>query len=235
MSLQLTYTSNPTGISATINGQTVTSNSTLSFPTNSSVTISVLSVIRETTTVTVPIGSGTTTPGPGVYDKLLVPSILATPATGWQFDHWTYDGVNMGNANPFVIWGQQYKFKHFIMNGAIQTQNPLTIIMDNFKSVESVYELIDMGLVTITGSVSAQVAADQIITIVITKPGGTPVSLPNVKTDANRNFSTTYSEVAGNYTLVASIAADSQYAAASSGVISFSIALVPRTITVTVA
>lgn len=62
---------------------------------------------RKTFTVTVtdPEGQGTTVPGVGVYtvnvgDEF---SVMATPAEGWEFDHWNLEDGTKPTANPLKL------------------------------------------------------------------------------------------------------------------------------------
>jgi hypothetical protein len=89
------------------------------------------------------------------------------------------------------------------------------------------------GMVTFTGQVSAQVSPRPVI-IIVTKPGGTTTTVNSI-TDANRNYSATYTDIAGSYSAKATAAADSTYDTATSAVVSFTIGLTPSTITLNVA
>jgi len=55
-------------------------------------------------------GSGTTDPDSGVhtYDKGADVDVLATPAAGWELDHWELDGVDVGDANPYTVTMDDY-------------------------------------------------------------------------------------------------------------------------------
>lgn len=90
-------------------------------------------------------------------------------------------------------------------------------------------------MITFTGTVSSQAAAGESVTITITKPnsGGTATVLAT--TSGSGSFSATYTDIAGvGYSAVASVAADSTYAAATSPSVSFIIGLIARTVTLTV-
>jgi hypothetical protein len=50
-------------------------------------------------------GSGSTSPGVGThtYDEGSGFSVTASPGSGWTFDHWLLDAVNVGSANPYMV------------------------------------------------------------------------------------------------------------------------------------
>jgi len=56
-------------------------------------------------TIQAPSGSGSTNPSSGVqnYAPGTQIQVSESPVSGWQFDHWIIDGVNLGNANPLSI------------------------------------------------------------------------------------------------------------------------------------
>lgn len=91
-----------------------------------------------------------------------------------------------------------------------------------------------MANVTFSGTVSAQAASGETVTVTVTKPDTTKDTL-NAKTDATGTYSVsqTYT-VAGAYSATATVPADAQYAAATSPAVSFTIALVNRTVTLNV-
>ena len=91
-----------------------------------------------------------------------------------------------------------------------------------------------MSIATFSGSVSAQEALGQIVTIIVTKPDGTTEELTTT-TLADGTFSTAkeYTEP-GNYSAVFHIDAGATYAAADSAPVPFTIPLQPRSITGTV-
>jgi hypothetical protein len=89
-----------------------------------------------------------------------------------------------------------------------------------------------MAIVTITGLVSAQVAAGEVVTVVITNPDGTIQAPITGLTAGDGSYSvTTAIDVAGDYTETTTIDVDAKYAAASSGPVPFTIPLIARTIT----
>jgi sugar-specific transcriptional regulator TrmB len=51
------------------------------------------------------MGSGSTSPSPGdhIHDEGTFVQVTATPASGWKFDHWILDGINIGSTIPFSI------------------------------------------------------------------------------------------------------------------------------------
>lgn len=50
-------------------------------------------------------GSGSTTPSPGNYDYTVGSSktVVATASSGWEFDHWELDGVNVGTSDSYIV------------------------------------------------------------------------------------------------------------------------------------
>jgi hypothetical protein len=61
-------------------------------------------IITYTLTITTTAG-GTTNPSPGTSTHTagtLVP-VTATPNSGYIFDHWELDGVNVGSVNPYTV------------------------------------------------------------------------------------------------------------------------------------
>lgn len=89
--------------------------------------------------------------------------------------------------------------------------------------------------VTFNGNVTAQAAAGETVTVTVTTPGGA-TSTTTGTTDASGNYTTgtlTFN-VAGTYSFVASIPADSQYEAEETSPQTFAVALANRTLTVTV-
>ena len=91
-----------------------------------------------------------------------------------------------------------------------------------------------MATVTFNGSVSAQAAAGETVTITVTDPSGNKTTL-TATTNSTGAFTVagTYA-VAGNYTYSAAIPADADYQAATSTG-TFEVTLASRTLTVTVA
>lgn len=124
------------------------------------------------------------------------------------------------------------EFDHFDVNGAPTNLNPATVVMDKDITVTAVYNL--MGTVNISGSVTKQSAAGELVTIVITKPDTTKVTV-TANTLADLTYKATFAGPAGAYSLIASVAADGTYAAAASPSTPFTIALEARAITVNVA
>jgi hypothetical protein len=88
--------------------------------------------------------------------------------------------------------------------------------------------------VTLSGTVSAQAASGETVTITVLKPDGTkdPWTTTTDTTGAY-TLTKTYT-VAGTYSAVATVSADAQYAAATSPTVSFTITLVNRTVTLNV-
>jgi hypothetical protein len=88
--------------------------------------------------------------------------------------------------------------------------------------------------VTFSGTISAQAAVGETVTIIVTKPDGTKDTW-TTPTNAVGAYSITETyTVAGSYSAVASVAADTEYAAATSPPVTFSITLTNRTVTINV-
>jgi hypothetical protein len=58
-----------------------------------------------TLTIQSPTGSGSTSPGTGArtYQSGTSVTVIATPSSGYNFDHWIKDGTDAGNSNPIYI------------------------------------------------------------------------------------------------------------------------------------
>jgi hypothetical protein len=88
--------------------------------------------------------------------------------------------------------------------------------------------------VTFSGSVSAQAAAGETVTITVTKPDGTK-DVFTTTTQADLTFTVTRSYPAGiGYKAVAHIDEDAEYLAADSPEVTFDVAKAPRTITLSI-
>lgn len=74
-----------------------------------------------------PTGMGTTSPGTGkqTYNQLTDVQVLATPTSGWDFNHWILDGSNVSNANPYIL--TMYT-NHTIK--AVFTQKPFNLTIE---------------------------------------------------------------------------------------------------------
>jgi hypothetical protein len=72
---------------------------------NSSHTLQAVFAETHTLVITVSDG-GTTNPPPGtyVYDVPTYVTVTAIPYTNYRFDHWVYDGENIGSANPVTVY-----------------------------------------------------------------------------------------------------------------------------------
>jgi len=59
----------------------------------------------HTLTIESATGNGLTDPDTGSYIHFQDDNVLitATPEAGWVFDHWEFDGLNVGSDNPFTI------------------------------------------------------------------------------------------------------------------------------------
>jgi hypothetical protein len=62
-------------------------------------------IVTYKLTIQQPEGNGVTDPTSGnyVYDQIVNVPIKANPLTGWVFDHWLLDGVDIGNLNPYTL------------------------------------------------------------------------------------------------------------------------------------
>lgn len=90
-----------------------------------------------------------------------------------------------------------------------------------------------MGTVKFAGSVSAEVAAGETVTLIVTKPDGTTETLTTTTlVDGSYELTKTYA-VAGQYSFVAHVDADAEFDKADSQPAPFTINLAPRTITAT--
>ena len=87
--------------------------------------------------------------------------------------------------------------------------------------------------VVFSGSVSAQVASGEIVTLTVTKPDSTK-DIWTTSTLADKTYTLTKPYPAGNYSVVVHVDADAEYKAADSASVPFTVALVNRTITVAV-
>lgn len=132
-------------------------------------------------------------------------------------------------------------FEKFTVNGADVFQNPVQVNMTQNVAVIAHYvEENGMGTVTFNGTVNAQAGVGEVVTITVTKPDNTKVTL-TAPTDANKAFIKAYTDVAGDYSAVASVAqtvdADNIYSPATSPIKAFTIVKmsVVRTITLVVA
>jgi hypothetical protein len=87
--------------------------------------------------------------------------------------------------------------------------------------------------VVFSGSVSAQTTTGETVTLKVTKPDLT-MDTWTTPTLADKTFTLTKPYPAGNYSIVVSIPADTEYKAAISSSTPFTVNLLDRTITVTV-
>ena len=126
----------------------------------------------------------------------------------------------------------KYRFEHWEDPNLI---NPTRVIdlKTNMEVTAYYKEVSEVAIVTFAGTVSAQAAAGQAITITVTKPDATtePVT---TKTLEDLTFSVDYENVPGSYKAKARIEEDELYQAAESDEVPFSIGKEPRTITLTV-
>jgi len=92
----------------------------------------------------------------------------------------------------------------------------------------------DEDMKTMSGQVSSQAVTGESVTITITPPSGSNVVL-TATTNASKGYSTTYDAInAGTYSVVSSIPEDTEYSAATSPVVTFTVGKTPRTITLSV-
>jgi len=91
-----------------------------------------------------------------------------------------------------------------------------------------------MASANLTGTVSAQAQPGENVTFTVTRPDNKVDTLTGA-TDQAGNVSATYTiPVAGDYSVVASIPEDAVFQAAVSNTVTFTEALIGRTITITV-
>lgn len=75
-------------------------------------------------------GNGMTSPAPGtyIYDAGTAVEVTAVPDSGWEFDHWVLDGVNVGAMNPYTVTLDNNHTLEAVFTEVIQpTQYQLTI------------------------------------------------------------------------------------------------------------
>lgn len=90
-----------------------------------------------------------------------------------------------------------------------------------------------MGNVTFSGTVSAQASAGETVTIKVSQAGVVIDTLTTV-TLADRTYSVTKQYNAGTYTVQSHMDADAAYSAVDTTIVSFTVALSSRTLTVSV-
>lgn len=89
--------------------------------------------------------------------------------------------------------------------------------------------------ITFNGNVSLQDSANKTVTITVTKVDNSKDTF-TATTNADGNFTVTRAyDIAGNYSAVASVEADTKYKAKTSNVVTFKVELADRTITLSVA
>jgi GH18 family chitinase len=151
-----------------------------------------------------------------------------------------WNGVSRPVSGGVIWWNGldliKQKLTWLISNGFGGVME-FSLPQDSFVSGFNMLNTISQGgniMVTFNGTVSSQVAAGGVVTIKVTKPDTTTVNV-TATTTATGTFTTTYTTtVAGAYTAQASIPADATYKAVSSAVVPFTVALLDRTITLTV-
>ena len=128
-----------------------------------------------------------------------------------------------------------YAFKNAAVNGETHLENPLTFTVSGKTSVTANYGgQNEVGAVTMKGTVSGQAAAGRKVVITVTGPLG--VSIMETTTLADRTYSAAYTDIAGAYSATAKALEDAQYLETpSSTPVSFTIAKLASTITLTVA
>ena len=87
--------------------------------------------------------------------------------------------------------------------------------------------------VNFTGSVSAQTAEGETVTVTVTLPDASTETL-TATTLADKTFATSKEYLPGDYSATATIEEDAEYKAAASSPVSFTIAKMDRTLTLTV-
>jgi len=87
------------------NGSPVGSVNPISIVMNGSHTLQAVFVETHTLTITVTAG-GMTNPAPGTYtyDVPTNVTVTAIPFNNYRFDHWEYDSINIGSANPVTVY-----------------------------------------------------------------------------------------------------------------------------------
>ena len=88
-------------------------------------------------------------------------------------------------------------------------------------------------MVILSGSVSKQATAGEVVTITVTLPDQSTEQV-TANTLGDKSFSAEYTNIPGNYKAKARIEADALYQAAESSEVSFAIGKEPRTITLIV-
>jgi ABC-type transport system substrate-binding protein len=93
---------------------------------------------------------GTTNPVLGTYnyEANTMVQVTAIPNSGYQFDYWELDDVNVGSANPY------------------------TVIMDNDHTLKAVFSVIPPPLSTAISPLSASILVGQSVTFTSTVSGG---------------------------------------------------------------
>ena len=85
-------------------------------------------LIPCTLTITVTAGGTTSPSGTGIYSYGTVVNITAWPSTGYYFDHWDLDGVNVGGVNPVSItMNEDYALHAVFEFGPLPSYYNLTI------------------------------------------------------------------------------------------------------------
>lgn len=92
-----------------------------------------------------------------------------------------------------------------------------------------------MANVTFAGTLSAQAAAGETVTVTVTKPDGTKDTWTAVTNSTGAYSVTEVYMIAGAYSATASVAADADYAAATSPAVPFNISAANRTVSLNVA
>jgi len=130
-------------------------------------------------------GSGTTNPSQGshTYDESTNVQVTAIPASGWDFDHWLLDGVNVGGANPYSVAMNE----DHILSAIFQEEPPLVgqVVIneveanppgnDNYGDVLEWVELYNPSSVVVDIS-GWKVSTTHGTTVTLIIPGGTTLS-----------------------------------------------------------
>ncbi|MEM2335988.1 MAG: PKD domain-containing protein [Candidatus Bathyarchaeia archaeon] len=93
--------------------------------------------------ITVTVG-GTTQPNPGtyIYSFGTNVSVSAIPGSGYYFDHWELDGVNVGDTNPFTVLMNDNHTLHAVFIPALSVSiSPLSSTIFVGESVEFTSEV----------------------------------------------------------------------------------------------
>lgn len=96
-------------------------------------------------------------------------------------------------------------------------------------------EVVDVANIAFKGAVTAQTQAGEVVTLTVKKSDNTVTDVFTATTIADKTYvSSPRPYVAGDYSVFAHVDADAEYRAADSAPFAFTVALLDRTITVSV-